>query len=79
MVSNVRYRSFKDFDLRGRVPFVAVLAVVMVFVLISIEPASVLLTLFAIYTVSGPVETWWQRRRRRAERREAKAAQAGEP
>ena len=78
MVSNVRYRSFKDFDLRGRVPFVAVLAVVMVFVLISIEPASVLLTLFAIYTVSGPVETWWQRRRRRAERREAKAASAAE-
>ncbi|MGR8919971.1 MAG: CDP-diacylglycerol--serine O-phosphatidyltransferase [Gammaproteobacteria bacterium] len=53
MVSNVRFYSFKDFDLRGRVPFVAVLAVVMVFVLISLEPASVLLTLFAAYLVTG--------------------------
>ncbi len=34
MVSNVRYRSFKDLDLRGRVPFVAILAVPLVFVLI---------------------------------------------
>ncbi|MEX2481144.1 MAG: CDP-diacylglycerol--serine O-phosphatidyltransferase [Gammaproteobacteria bacterium] len=72
MVSNVRYYSFKDFDLRGRVPFVAVLAIVMVFVLISLEPASVLLILFGSYAVSGLAETWWQRRRRQAERREAK-------
>lgn len=74
MVSNLRYYSFKDFDLRGRVPFVAVLAIVMIFVLISLEPASVLLILFGSYAVSGIAETWWQRRRRRAERREAKEA-----
>jgi CDP-diacylglycerol--serine O-phosphatidyltransferase len=72
MVSNIRYYSFKDLDLRGRVPFVAVLAIVMVFVLVSLEPASVLLTLFAGYTVSGIGETWWQRRRRKAERRNAR-------
>ncbi|MGE0482838.1 MAG: CDP-diacylglycerol--serine O-phosphatidyltransferase [Gammaproteobacteria bacterium] len=78
MVSNVRYYSFKDFDLRGRVPFVTVLAVVMVFVLISIEPASVLLVLFGGYALSGIADTWWQRRRRRAERREAKAASGAE-
>ena len=72
MVSNIRYYSFKDLDLRGRVPFVAVLAIVMVFVLVSLEPASVLLTLFAGYAVSGIGETWWQRRRRKAERRNAR-------
>jgi len=69
MVSNVRYYSFKDLDLRGRVPFVAVLAIVMVFVLISLEPASVLLILFGAYVVSGLGETWWARRKRKAERR----------
>lgn len=72
MVSNVRYYSFKDLDLRGRVPFVAVLAIVMVFVLVSLEPSSVLLILFAGYTVSGVCETWWLRRKRKAERRSAK-------
>jgi len=78
MVSNVRYYSFKDFDLRGRVPFVSVLAVVLVFVLISLEPASVLLVMFGSYAVSGIVQTWWQRRRRKAERREARAANSDE-
>ncbi|MEQ9058550.1 MAG: CDP-diacylglycerol--serine O-phosphatidyltransferase [Gammaproteobacteria bacterium] len=78
MVSNVRYYSFKDLDLRGRVPFVTVLAVVLVFVLISLEPASVLLAMFASYAVSGVVETWWQRRRRKAERREARVGGSDE-
>lgn len=52
MVSNLMYYSFKDFDLRGKVPFVAVLAVVMVFVLVSLEPASVLLIIFGGYALS---------------------------
>ena len=52
MVSNLMYYSFKDFDLRGKVPFVAVLAVVMVFVLVLLEPASVLLILFGGYALS---------------------------
>ncbi|MCZ6666785.1 MAG: CDP-diacylglycerol--serine O-phosphatidyltransferase [Gammaproteobacteria bacterium] len=74
MVSNVRYYSFKDLDLRGRVPFVSVLAVVMVFVLISLDPATVLLAMFTGYTISGPVLTWMQRRRTRAARKEKKRA-----
>lgn len=72
MVSNVRYYSFKDLDLRDRVPFVSILAVVMVFVLVSLQPASVLFGLFGCYALSGVGETWWQRRRRRAERRAVK-------
>lgn len=55
MVSNVRYYSFKDVDLKNRVPFMAVLAVVLVFVLISIDPPRVLFTLFLLYALSGPV------------------------
>jgi CDP-diacylglycerol--serine O-phosphatidyltransferase len=74
MVSNIRYYSFKELDLRGRVPFVAVLAIVLGFVLISLEPAVVLLTGSACYALSGPVWTLSQLRRRRAERRRATLA-----
>ncbi len=69
MVSNVRYRSFKDLDLKGRVPFVAVLVVVLVFVLISIDPPQILFAGFALYALSGPVITLITLRRRRAERK----------
>ncbi len=69
MVSNVRYRSFKDLDLKGKVPFVAVLVVVLVFVLVSIDPPQVLFAVFFLYAASGPVGTLISLRRRRAERR----------
>ena len=57
MVSNVRYRSFKDLDLRNRVPFVAVLLLVLIFAFVSIDPPQVLFALFFGYAVSGPVNT----------------------
>ena len=68
MVSNVRYRSFKDFNLKGRVPFVTLLIVVLVFVFISIDPPQVLFALFFTYAMSGPVLTLITLRKRRAER-----------
>ncbi|MBB3231857.1 CDP-diacylglycerol--serine O-phosphatidyltransferase [Halomonas stenophila] len=55
MVSNIRYYSFKDVDLKGPVPFVMLLAIVLGFVVISIEPSVMLLLLFGTYVVSGPV------------------------
>lgn len=55
MVSNVRYRSFKDLDLRGRVPFVTILAVPLVFVLVFLDPPQVLFGIFLAYAISGPV------------------------
>ncbi|WP_168017079.1 CDP-diacylglycerol--serine O-phosphatidyltransferase [Halomonas salinarum] len=55
MVSNIRYYSFKDVDLKGPVPFVVLLAIVLGFVVISVEPAVMLLLLFAVYVASGPV------------------------
>lgn len=68
MVSNVRYRSFKDLDLKGKVPFVTLIVVVLVFVLISIDPPQVLFAVFLIYGISGPVVTLVTLRKRRAER-----------
>jgi CDP-diacylglycerol--serine O-phosphatidyltransferase len=69
MVSNVRYRSFKDMDLKGRVPFVAILVVVLIFVLIFSDPPRILLGIFAIYAISGPILTLVTLRRLRLERK----------
>ncbi|MBD3897923.1 CDP-diacylglycerol--serine O-phosphatidyltransferase [Halomonas sp. ML-15] len=54
MVSNIRYHSFKDIDFKKPVPFVVLLAVVLGFVMISVQPSVMLLLLFGAYVVSGP-------------------------
>lgn len=72
MVSNVRYYSFKDIDLKGKVPFVFMLAFVLVIVLVSYDPPIVLFTVFLLYAVSGPVMTLVLLRKRRAERKAQK-------
>lgn len=64
MISSVKYRSFKGIDLRGRVPFVVLLLIVLAYGLIMLDPARVLLAGFLLYAVSGPVEMLLQRRRR---------------
>ncbi|MCZ2721243.1 CDP-diacylglycerol--serine O-phosphatidyltransferase [Marinomonas sp. 15G1-11] len=53
MVSNIKYRSFKDLDLKGRVPFVVLLSAVLVLVLVALEPAIVLMGIFVLYGASG--------------------------
>ncbi|MES3677381.1 CDP-diacylglycerol--serine O-phosphatidyltransferase [Halomonas elongata] len=63
MVSNIRYYSFKDIDLKGPVPFVMLLAIVLGFVVISIEPSLMLLLLFGTYVASGPVLAVWRKLR----------------
>lgn len=75
MVSNVRFYSFKDLDLRGKVPFVAMLVVVLIFVLISTDPPRVLFATFSLYALSGPVTTIWLLRRRYRGRRAAQENQ----
>ncbi|MGM0594461.1 MAG: CDP-diacylglycerol--serine O-phosphatidyltransferase [Pseudomonadota bacterium] len=65
MVSNVRYYSFKDLDMRGKVPFVALLVMILIFVLVSIDPPQVLFASAVLYALSGPVTTVWLLLRRR--------------
>ena len=69
MVSNVRFHSFKNLDLRGRVPFMTILVVVVLFVFVSIDPPLVLFLGMLAYVGSGPILTLWTIRRRRAARR----------
>lgn len=56
MVSNVPYRSFKDINIKGRVSFMAVLAVPLALVLILLDPPQVLFGAFLIYVLSGPAQ-----------------------
>jgi CDP-diacylglycerol--serine O-phosphatidyltransferase len=66
MVSNIKYHSFKDLDLKGRVPFVAILIVVLVFAVVFSDPPRILLLIFLAYAASGPVQYLLQLRRRKA-------------
>ncbi len=62
MVSKFRYRSFKDLDLKGKIPFINILIIVMLFVLISMNPPQILFMIFLTYAISGPVITLIQLR-----------------
>ncbi len=53
-VSRIPYRSFKDLDLRDKVPFVVIVVLVMIFVLVVMDPPDLLLLVFGAYAVSGP-------------------------
>lgn len=55
MVSNLRYTSFKGLNLRGRVPFVVMLAALLIFIVIIIKPPLILLLMACLYCLSGPV------------------------
>ena len=68
MVSNIRFHSFKQIDLRGKVPFVVVVAVMLAFAVILTEPPLVLFVVFLGYTLSGPVFALRRRMRRRAQK-----------
>lgn len=54
MVSNLKYHSFKGLDLRGKIPFIALLAIVLGFAVVSIDPALVLLGVSLLYALTGP-------------------------
>ena len=55
MVSNLRFYSFKDFDLKHKVPFLAILLIILVFALTTIDPPKVLFAVFMLYSLSGPM------------------------
>jgi len=69
MVSNIRYHSFKHFNVKNRVSFVAVIAVALIYVLISLEPPLVLFMIFMGYALSGPLFASLRLVQRRGSRR----------
>mgnify|MGYP000179804379 CR=1 FL=1 len=57
MVSNFRYNSFKEVDWKGKVNFIVVLLIVLVFVIVAASPAELLSAIFVLYASSGPFTT----------------------
>lgn len=55
MILNVPYHSFKGLDLKGRVPFVVMIVVIILFGLVMSDPPRILLASFLVYALSGPV------------------------
>ncbi|WP_264435830.1 CDP-diacylglycerol--serine O-phosphatidyltransferase [Coxiella endosymbiont of Dermacentor marginatus] len=72
-VSTIRYRSFKDINLRNRVPFVMILGVVLILALIAFDPPDILLILSFLYVIFGPIETLWSLHKRRQKKKETKS------
>jgi len=57
MVSNFRYYSFKEINLRGKVPFVVMIGIMLVIAVILSNPATILCLFFFLYALSGPAVT----------------------
>lgn len=76
MVSNIRYRSFKDLDLKGRIPFVRLIFLVLIFVLVSLSPPRVLFLASLIYFLSGPAVTLLHLRGVRRHKRQPAGSQS---
>lgn len=55
MVSNFRYRSFKDLDLKERLPFKYLILGVMILVVVALRPEVMLFVLFLTYATLGAV------------------------
>jgi phosphatidylserine synthase len=65
MVSNLKFASFKEFDLRKRKPFPVLLGIIVLLILIVNEPQIVLFTIGVLYVVHGPVWSFlsWRSKR----------------
>ena len=78
MVSNTRFSSFKELNLKDKVPFVTLLVVVLIFVVITIKPAMILFLIFLTYAISGPVITLLTLKKTRAMRKSHKESEGAE-
>jgi len=64
MVSNFTYFSPKMLNIKGRVPFITMVVVALGFAVVFADPPRVLLGLFAVYALSGPVQHVWEKLRK---------------
>lgn len=55
MVSNFRYRSFKDVDFRKKQPFIYLVIGVLIFILVALRPEVMLFALFLTYASLGAI------------------------
>ena len=59
MVSNLRYYSFKDINMRKSVPFIVIFLFALFFIFVSVDPPAILFLLFFCYLLSGYAMWLW--------------------
>lgn len=64
MVAQIRFYSFKDFNLRHKVPFFGMVLLMLLLVLLMLEPSIVLFGFFFCYSLSGYIFWGWRKIRR---------------
>lgn len=72
MVSTIRYHSFKQVDLKGRVPFIAIVIIVLILAMIATDPLDILFAMIFCYAASGPIITLWKVKKMRSAKKLAK-------
>lgn len=55
MISNFRYRSFKDFHFQSQTPILPLLVLILIFAAVAVRPEALIFPLTCLYLVSGPL------------------------
>jgi len=74
MVSNIRYYSFKEINLKGRSSFKLLLIATLIIIVITLWPSVILFVFFLAYALSGLIITMIEVRKKRQMKKRAKNA-----
>ncbi|RUM77779.1 MAG: CDP-diacylglycerol--serine O-phosphatidyltransferase [Candidatus Thioglobus sp.] len=74
MVSNIRYYSFKEINLKGRSSFKLLLIATLIIIVITLWPSVILFVFFLAYALSGLIMTMIEVRKKRQMKKRAKKA-----
>lgn len=55
MVAPIKYYSFKQIDLKGKIPFFGMLFLVLALAIVSVNPGKILWPIFMAYALHGPI------------------------
>ncbi len=64
MISNVKFYSFKELNIKQRMPFRLLVGLIFLLIAIAAEPVLILFTLSLGYVASGPVTTYFDSRKK---------------
>ena len=60
MVSNIKYLSFKEFDIRNKKPFNVLVSIILICIVIAYKPKIMLFIIMLAYILSGPILTIYE-------------------
>ncbi len=74
MVSNIRYYSFKEINLKGRSSFKLLLIATLIIIVVTLWPSAILFVFFFAYALSGLIMTMIEVRKKRQSKKRTKKA-----